>query len=86
MSEVVDNVPAIPTPEVVHKGVYTLWQNPDGGLRIQYRRDDKEEDDFFQLPGAMVRMAKAASEGAMSPIDMIREVGKMMMNGGLNQQ
>jgi|HubBroStandDraft_2_1064218.scaffolds.fasta_scaffold954694_2 hypothetical protein len=86
MSEVVENVPAVPTPEVVHKGVYTLWQNPDGGLRIQYRRDDKEQDDFFQLPGAMVRMAKAASEGNMNPIEMIKEVTKMMMNGSIQQQ
>jgi hypothetical protein len=73
--EVVDNVP-----HVIHKGVYTLWEKPDGSLRIQYHRDDKEEEDFFELPGAMVKLAKAAEQGKMNPMDMIKEVTKMMMS------
>lgn len=66
-------------PIVVHKGVYTLWEKPDGTLRVQYHRDDKEEEDFFELPGAMVRMAKAASEGKMNPMDMMKSMMKMGM-------
>jgi hypothetical protein len=66
-------------PIIVHKGVYTLWEKPDGTLRVQYHRDDKEEDDFFELPGAMVRMAKAAQEGKMNPMDMMKSVMKMGM-------
>jgi len=31
-------------------------------------------------------MAKAASEGNMNPIEMIKEVTKMMMNGSIQQQ
>lgn len=72
-------------PHVVHKGVYTLWENPDGSLRVQYRRDDKDEDDFFQLPGAMLKLAKAAAEGNINPMQMIKEVTAMMMNGTFNQ-
>jgi hypothetical protein len=66
-------------PHVVHKGIYTLWEKPDGTLRIQYHREDKEEEDFFELPGAMVKMAKAASEGKMNPMDMMKSVMKMGM-------
>lgn len=74
MSEVTttENVPV-----VVHKGVYTLWEKPDGSLRVQYRRDDKEEDDFFELPGAIIRLGKAAQEGKMNPLEMMKEVMKM---------
>jgi hypothetical protein len=64
-------------PVVVHKGVYTLWEKPDGGMRIQYHRDDKEEEDFVELPGAMVRMAKGMAEGKLSPLDMVKELMKM---------
>jgi hypothetical protein len=66
-------------PVVVHKGVYTLWKKPDGTLRIQYHRDDKEEEDFFEMPGAMVAMAEKLAKGEMNPMDMIKEVGKIMM-------
>lgn len=55
-------------PRVLHKGVYTLWEKPDGTLRIQYRRDDSETDDFMEIPGAMLRIAKAMSEGKMNPL------------------
>ena len=66
-------------PTVVHKGVYTLWRKPDGTLRIQYHRDDKEDEDFFEMPGAMVAMAEKLAKGEMNPMDMIKEVGKIMM-------
>jgi hypothetical protein len=66
-------------PTIVHKGAYTLWEKPDGTLRIQYRRVDSDKDDFFELPGAMVKLAKAASEGKMNPMDMMKAVSKMMM-------
>lgn len=66
-------------PVILHQGRYRLYEKPDGTLRIQYRRDGAEEDDFMELPGAMVRLAKAAAEGKMNPIQMMREV--MKMNG-----
>lgn len=70
------------TPQIVHKGVYTLWRKPDGTLRIQYRRHDSDTDDFFELPGAMVALAQAASEGKMSPMAMMKEVMKYMSGVG----
>jgi hypothetical protein len=76
MSEAIE-VTANDVPIVVHKGVYTLWEKPDGTLRIQYRREGNDEDDFVELPGVMVKMAKAASEGKMNPMDMMKAVMQM---------
>jgi hypothetical protein len=66
-----------PTPEIVHRGVYTLWKKPDGTLRVQYRRDDKDEDDYIELPAAMVELAQAAADGKLSPMDMVMKATKL---------
>jgi hypothetical protein len=65
-------------PKIIHEGRYRLYENPDGGLRIQYRRDDKEEDDFVQLPGPIVALGKAAAEGNMSPVELMRRMMGLM--------
>jgi hypothetical protein len=70
-------------PIIVHKGVYTLWRKPDGTLRIQYRRADKDEDDFFELPGAMVALAESAAQGKIGPMEMMKAVMSFMKNGGM---
>lgn len=65
-------------PRVLHEGRYRMYENPDGGLRIQYRRDGKDEDDFVQLPGPIVALGKAAAEGNMSPVELMRRMMKLM--------
>jgi hypothetical protein len=65
-------------PEIIHEGVYRLYKKPDGTLRIQYRRKDKDDDDFFEVPGEMVTLAQAAAEGNMSPAQMINATMKLM--------
>lgn len=62
------------SPRILHKGVYTLYEKPDGTLRIQYRRSDKEEDDHLELPGALLRMAKQMSEGKLNPLKAIAAI------------
>lgn len=64
-------------PVILHEGRYRLYEIPDGSLRIQYRRDDKDEDDFVVLPGAMIRLAKMASEGNMSFPQFLKEAAKL---------
>jgi hypothetical protein len=71
-------VEVLTSPKVVHEGRYRLYENPDGGLRIQYRRDGKDEDDFVQLPGPIVALGKAAAEGTMSPIELMQRMMKIM--------
>lgn len=72
----------IVVPSIVHKGKYTLWEKPDGTLRIQYRRDDQDEDSFMEFPGPIVKLAKSASEGKMNPMEMVREMMKMAASFG----
>lgn len=67
-------------PKVLHKGVYTLYEKSDGTLRIQYRRTDREEDDYIEIPGAILRMAKLASEGKLNPMQAF----KAMRNGDVS--
>jgi hypothetical protein len=71
----VETTPDIPV--VLHQGRYRLYKKPDGGLRLQYRRDDKDEDDFFELPGMMVRLLDRAQAGNMSPMEFMREAMKL---------
>lgn len=66
-------------PVILHQGHYRLYEKPDGTLRIQYKRDDKDEEDFMELPGAMVQLAKSAAEGNLNPAQMMRQVAKLMM-------
>jgi hypothetical protein len=75
--EITDGIGQI-MPEIVHKGVYTLWKKPDGTLRVQYHRDDKDEEDFFELPGAIVAMTETFASGKMSPAEMMKATMKMM--------
>lgn len=67
-------------PKIIHKGVYTLWEKRDGTLRIQYRRDDRDEDDFMEIPGAILRMAQMVGEGKMNPLAALKAMRSM--NGG----
>lgn len=67
-------------PVVLHQGRYRLYEKPDGTLRIQYRRDDKDVDDVIEIPGAMLRMAKMLSEGNLNPLQAI----KIMRNEGMS--
>ena len=64
-------------PRILHEGRYRLYEKPDGTLRIQYRRTDREEDDFMEIPGQVLKMAKLVSEGNLNPLQAL----KMMRNG-----
>jgi hypothetical protein len=69
---------AAPTPIILHQGRYRLYEKPDGTIRIQYRRDDKDTDDYMEIPGEAVALARGASEGKLSPMDMMAAVMKLM--------
>ena len=60
------------TPVILHQGRYRVYEKPDGTLRIQYRRDDRDTDDFLEIPGQAIRMAKAMSEGKLNPLQALK--------------
>jgi hypothetical protein len=80
VTEIVANEPMI-----IHEGVYRLYEKPDGTLRVVYQRDDKPAPDFFEIPGAMIKMMKDAEQGKLSPMDVMRMAGKMMGGGGFGR-
>jgi hypothetical protein len=76
------SLPPEAIPVILHEGKYRLYEKPDGTLRIQYQRSDKETEDFMEIPGMMIRLAKAASEGKMSPMAMMKSAMGYMQDGG----
>jgi hypothetical protein len=64
-------------PVMLHKGRYTLYEKPDGGIHLVYQRDDKDEPDHMDIPGMFLKLAKMAGEGTISPMEMMREAMKM---------
>lgn len=69
------------TPRILHQGRYRLYEKQDGSLRIQYRRDDRDEDDFMEIPGAILRLAKLASEGKITPLAAMRAMKDNAISG-----
>jgi hypothetical protein len=75
--EIPDIEVVVREPRILHQGRYRLYEKPDGGLRLQYRRDDKDVDDYLEIPGMMVRLLNRAQDGNMSPMEFMREAMKL---------
>jgi hypothetical protein len=75
--EISDIEVVVREPRILHQGRYRLYEKPDGGLRLQYRRDDKDVDDYLEIPGMMVRLLNRAQDGNMSPMEFMREAMKL---------
>jgi hypothetical protein len=65
-------------PVVVHEGRYRLYRKPDGGMRVQYKRDDREEEDFFEMPGEAMQLAEGMATGKLSAVQFVSAAVKMM--------
>jgi hypothetical protein len=78
MSEVQETETAEITPRI--RGRFALYDILDGGIHVAWIPEDSpdEETQHFEVPGMVLRMAKAASEGKLNPADMV----KMMMGNG----
>jgi hypothetical protein len=63
---------APPVPIILHEGRYRLYKTPDGGMRLQYQRDDKDTEDFIVLPAVFVSLADSAARGDMSAASMVK--------------
>jgi hypothetical protein len=68
-------------PRILHKGVYTLYEKPDGTLRVQYRRTDRETDDSLEIPGFMLALAGELSSGKLNPMQAFAKIGAAMRKG-----
>ena len=70
-------IPFVIVPTILHEGRYRLYEKPDGGLHLAYKRDDVEELQHMEIPGALINLARMAAEGNISPTQMLREMMKM---------
>jgi hypothetical protein len=55
-----------PTP--LMNGKFSLYDTPDGGYVIAYQPEGDQETRRIEVPAIVVRMAKMASEGKLSPV------------------
>lgn len=53
--------------EPTQRGRYSLYDTPDGGYHVAYRPDDADQDQHFELPGALVTLARQAAETGVMP-------------------
>lgn len=71
------NAPVIVTPQILHEGRYRLYEKPDGGIHLVYLPDGQEDEQHMEIPGAMLRLARMASEGNMSFPQFVKEASKL---------
>lgn len=51
-------------PEAMMRGVFSLYETPEGGYKLVYRVNGEDKDrPHIDLPPGMVRMAKMMGEG-----------------------
>lgn len=68
-------------PVIMSEGNYRLYRKPGGTMRLQFREKTAGEDAFFEFPAALLVMAQRAAAGDMNPVQMMKELAKMM--GGI---
>jgi hypothetical protein len=64
-------------PQVLHEGRYRLYEKPDGGLHLVYLVDGQETEQHMEIPGAMLRLARMASEGNMTFPQFVKEAARL---------
>ena len=49
------------------KGVFAIYNTPDGGVHISYRPDGAETDEHIQVPGLVMNLVKEMQETGKMP-------------------
>lgn len=62
---------ALPSGERTSKGIYSVYKTIEDGLHIAFRPEGTDEDQHLEIPGGMMKMLIAASEGK-GPLGMLR--------------
>lgn len=62
------------------KGVYSVWKTEEGDLLISYRPEDladDEPDQVMPIPGQAIQLLTLASEGKLSPMQLLQQLPKL---------
>jgi hypothetical protein len=72
-----------PAPKLLHKGVYSAYETPDGGIHIAFLREGNAEEhtEHMEFPGQLLKLAEMASEGKLTPGQMMKTMGGMFKRG-----
>lgn len=63
----------LPTPDPVMKGVFAVYELPDGGRVIAYRPDNEVESTQIPIPAMLMRLWERQAAGErINPMEMIR--------------
>ena len=75
MSELdIAEAPEPAAPEPALKGRFTLYDTPEGGYHIAYQADGEDETRHLEIPGMVIRMARASAEGKLNPFQAMRQL------------
>jgi hypothetical protein len=61
-----------PGPQLLSRGVYSLFRTPEGGMHLAFRPEGEEADRHIPLPPALMRMAETAANGGGGPMAMMK--------------
>lgn len=68
------------------KGSYSVWKTLEGDLLISYRPEDLDENEpdmVMPIPGQAVQLLVLASEGKLSPMQLLQQLPKLRGMWGL---
>lgn len=71
---------AIAPGERASKGAYSVWKTHEGDLLISYRPEDLadgEPDQAMPIPGEAVALLILASEGKLTPMQLLQQLPKL---------
>jgi hypothetical protein len=68
---------AVPTPTLLIKGAFGVFETPDGGIHLVLRLEGQEEDKHMEFSPMMLKAMKMAFPGKGDPLSML----KMGANG-----
>lgn len=67
----------IAIPEAMMRGIFSLYETPEGGYKLVYRVNGEEMDrPHIDLPPGMVRMAKMMGEGNGKVRNIVKGMSK----------
>ena len=86
MASEVEPAPAAvePVPELLSRGVYSLYRSPEGAMCLVYRTEGMTEDARIVVPAKMVRFAHMASEGK-GPFAMLSKMFGAELGAGIGE-
>lgn len=73
-AEIAVPAPDAAPPEPAMKGRFTLYDTPEGGYHIAYQADGDAETRHLEIPGMVIRMARASAEGKLNPLQAMRQL------------